>query len=121
MVNNSNAKRYIKDLLIEEPQTSRNLFYSIKNKIRRHPDFNEIKGICVTDPEIQYLAEPGRAKSKNGRWGLRDKIIEEWNEGYINDIEKEYLSSKALSEDLNPERRSEYSFFKSLLEIIEEY
>ncbi len=119
MVNNSNARKYIKDLLIKDPQTSKNLFYSIKKKIRRHPAFNEIKGICITDPEIQYLSEPER-KSRTGRYGLRKNILEEWNEDYINESEKEYLSLKAFSEELDTARKSEYEFFKSLRDIINE-
>ena len=120
MVNNANARKYIKDLLETKPQTSRNLLYNIKKKVRRPPEFSEIRGICVTDPEIQYLDEPGITKSRNGRWGLRSEIINLWEENYINKTEKEYLSLRAFSDNLIPARRSEFAFFKSIREIIEE-
>ncbi len=120
MVNNSNARKYIKDLLQTKPQTSRNLLYKIKKKVKRPPAFSEIRGICATDPEIQYLDEHTRTKPKDGRWGLRGEIINLWEENYINKTEKEYLSLRAFSDNLIPERRSEFAFFKSLREIIEE-
>ena len=118
MVNNSNARRYIKDFLETKPQTSRDLLYKIKKKVRRPPEFSEIRGICVTDPEIQYLDEPGRTKSRNGRWGLRSEIINLWEDNYINKTEKEYLSLRAFSDNLIPARRSEFEFFRSLRDII---
>lgn len=118
MVNNSNARRYIKNLLKIEAQTTRDLFNSIKKNIRRHPDLREIRGICTTDPEIQYLNEPQRDLSKNGRWGLRYEIIDRWGTEYISDVEKEYLSVKAFNSNLLPERRSEFKFFGSLRDIL---
>ena len=118
MVNNSNVRRYIKDLLKIEVQTSRNLFSSIKTSVRRPPEFNQIRSICATAPEIQYLDEPQRDSSKNGRWGLRAEIIDRWKTEYINNTEKEYLSSKAFSENLLRERKAEFEFFSSLRDII---
>jgi len=117
MVRRSNSRRIIKEYLEQMPYTSHRLFDLIRGKIRRAPTFGQVKGICLSDTDIQYLAKNNK---KNGRWGLRKIILERWEDGYINHTEMDYLSSKAFSEELNPERKCEFEFFKSLRDIINE-
>ena len=55
------------------------------------------------------------------RWGLRATILERWNnKNYLLEQETIYLTDRALSDNLHPERKYEFAFFKSLRDIINE-
>ena len=57
MVRRANSRRIIKEYLEQMPYTSHRLFDLIRGKIRRSPTFGQVKGICLSDTDIQYLAK----------------------------------------------------------------
>gem|GEM_PF-5065722 len=111
------ARKAIKGLLSEQPYTAQQLVNAVRQRFKYSKSSREIASICATDPEIQSMyPDPTRT-----RWGLRSSILEKWgNSDYFEDRECDYLRAKAQSEDLNPDRKSEFEFFKSLRDIINE-
>lgn len=111
------VRRIIKNIIYESPKTADDLVNLVRRQYRNSKSYGEIAAICNTDPDIQRMYESTRA----ARWGLRSVILERWGDPtYFEDEERDYLTAKALSNNLDPNRRSEFEFFKSLRDIINE-
>ena len=112
------VRKIIKEELSERPYIASDLVIKIKKRLfKNNKSAAEISAICATDPEIQIMY-PNVSSS---RWGLRTTILERWNDNkYFLERETDYLTSRALSDNLNPDRKSEFEFFKSLRDIINE-
>ena len=73
--------------------------------------------ICTTDSEIQLMYPDGNA----ARWSLRSTILDKWGDDkYFLEKEVSYLTMRAVADDIHPSRKSEFEFFKSLRDIINE-
>ena len=111
------VRKIIKEELSERPYIASDLVIKVKKRLKHNKSAQEISAICNTDPEIQIMY-PNVIRS---RWGLRTTILERWNDNkYFLERETDYLTSRALSDNLNPNRKGEFEFFKSLRDIINE-
>jgi hypothetical protein len=113
------VRKIIKEELSERPYIASDLVIKVKKRLKNQSKSSqEISAICNTDPEIQIMYPNVRDSS---RWGLRTTILERWNDNkYFLERETDYLTSRALSDNLNPNRKSEFEFFRSLRDIINE-
>ncbi len=111
------VRRIIKNIIHESPRTAQDLVNLVRKQYRNSKSYGEIAAICNTDPEIQRMY----GDTKGARWGLRAVILERWGDpSYFLEEETAYLTGKALNNDLDPVRKSEFEFFRSLRDIINE-